>query len=51
MSAGRIVFDGAPEALTDSVARDIYGQAEDEPLDGRAASTSLPAASLATLAG
>ncbi|MFO1146783.1 MAG: phosphonate ABC transporter ATP-binding protein [Alsobacter sp.] len=25
MSAGRLVFDGAPEALTDGVARDLYG--------------------------
>jgi phosphonate transport system ATP-binding protein len=25
MSAGRVVFDGAPEALTESVARDLYG--------------------------
>lgn len=25
MSAGRLVFDGAPEALTDDVARDLYG--------------------------
>jgi phosphonate transport system ATP-binding protein len=25
MSAGRVVFDGAPEALTESVARELYG--------------------------
>ena len=25
MAAGRIVFDGAPEALTDAVARELYG--------------------------
>ncbi len=25
MAAGRVVFDGAPEQLTDAVARDIYG--------------------------
>ena len=25
MAAGRVVFDGAPEALTDDVARDLYG--------------------------
>jgi phosphonate transport system ATP-binding protein len=24
MSAGRIVFDGAPAALTDSIARELY---------------------------
>ena len=51
MSAGRIVFDGAPEALTDPVLRDIYGQSGTEPLDERMTSTSLPAASLAALAG
>jgi phosphonate transport system ATP-binding protein len=51
MSAGRIVFDGAPEALTDPVLHDIYGQAGDEPLDERITSTSLPTASLAALAG
>jgi len=51
MAAGRIVFDGTPEALTDPVLRDIYGQPEDEPLDERLTSTSLPAASLAALAG
>jgi phosphonate transport system ATP-binding protein len=50
MSAGRIVFDGAPEALTDPVLRDIYGQTADEPLDERLTSTSLPEASLAALA-
>jgi phosphonate transport system ATP-binding protein len=51
MSAGRIVFDGAPEALTDSVLRAIYGQAAEQPLDERLTSTSLPATSLAAVAG
>lgn len=51
MSAGRIVFDGAPEALADGVLRDIYGQTDRESLDERLTSTSLPAAALATLAG
>ena len=41
MSAGRIVFDGAPEALTDAVLREIYGHAGAEPLDERLTSTSL----------
>jgi phosphonate transport system ATP-binding protein len=50
MSAGRIVFDGAPELLTEAVLRDIYGQAADEPLDERLTSTGLPAASLAAVA-
>ena len=51
MSAGRIVFDGPSETLTDQAVQDIYGQAADQPLDGRAPSTSLPATSLATVAG
>ncbi len=51
MSAGHIVFDGAPEALTDAVLRNIYGQTANEPLDERLTSTSLPAASLAAAAG
>jgi phosphonate transport system ATP-binding protein len=33
MSAGRIVFDGAPSALTDDVARDLYGLEAGEVLD------------------
>ncbi len=51
MSSGRIVFDGAPEALTDPVLRDIYGQADAAAVDERLTSTSLPAAALAALAG
>ncbi|HBK09304.1 MAG TPA: phosphonate ABC transporter ATP-binding protein [Acetobacteraceae bacterium] len=51
MSSGRIVFDGAPDALTDPVLREIYGQSANEGLDERLTSTSLPASSLATLAG
>ena len=35
MSAGRIVFDGAPEQLSESVARDLYGMEADEVLDER----------------
>jgi phosphonate transport system ATP-binding protein len=30
MAAGRIVFDGAPAALTDAVARELYGMEADE---------------------
>jgi len=30
MSAGRIVFDGAPDALTESTARELYGLEADE---------------------
>jgi phosphonate transport system ATP-binding protein len=33
MSAGRLVFDGAPEALTDGVARDLYGLEAGEVMD------------------
>jgi phosphonate transport system ATP-binding protein len=51
MSAGGIVFDGAPEALTDPVLREIYGQAGSETLDERLTSTSLRAAGVAALAG
>jgi phosphonate transport system ATP-binding protein len=51
MSAGRIVFDGAPEALTDPVLHEIYGQTASETLDERLTSTSLPAAGLAAMAG
>ena len=50
MSAGRVVFDGAPEALTEAVLREIYGQAADEALDERLTSTSLPTAALAAVA-
>jgi phosphonate transport system ATP-binding protein len=51
MSAGRIVFDGAPEALTDAAVRSIYGEAGENALDESITSTSLPAAALAALAG
>jgi phosphonate transport system ATP-binding protein len=51
MSAGRIVFDGAPEALTEPVIREIYGQPGQEALDERITSTSLPETALAALAG
>jgi phosphonate transport system ATP-binding protein len=33
MSAGRLVFDGAPEALTDDVARELYGLEAGEVMD------------------
>ena len=44
MAAGRIVFDGPPEQLTDATLRDIYGLAADGGLDERITSVSLPAA-------
>jgi phosphonate transport system ATP-binding protein len=39
MSAGRLVFDGAPEALTDDVARDLYGLEAGEVMDAPTAAT------------
>ena len=51
MAAGRIVFDGAPEALTEPALREIYGQPGQETLDERITSTSLAAAAIAALAG
>ena len=47
MAQGRIVFDGAPEALTDEAVREIYGSAEHgQPVDERMTSTSIDAAGL-----
>ncbi|MBS0559141.1 MAG: phosphonate ABC transporter ATP-binding protein [Proteobacteria bacterium] len=47
MAAGRLVFDGAPEALTDEVARELYGLEAGEVMDaGHApvpAAAALPA--------
>jgi len=52
MSRGRIVFDGAPEALTDAALNQIYGQSgSDERLDERITSNSLTASAMATVAG
>jgi phosphonate transport system ATP-binding protein len=50
MSAGRIVFDGAPDQLTDQVLRDIYGTHESGVLDERITSTSLSAAAMPAMA-
>ncbi|MBA4788498.1 MAG: phosphonate ABC transporter ATP-binding protein [Rhizobiales bacterium] len=45
MAAGQVVFDGAPEALTDGVARDLYGlEAGDVMEVGEARSRPVPAA-------
>ena len=49
MSAGRIVFDGAPDGLTQSVLREIYGQAEQDTVDEQMTSISLPANALAAV--
>ena len=51
ISAGRVVFDGLPEALNDSVLREIYGANAQDVMDERLTSTSLPAAALAAAAG
>jgi len=50
MAAGRIVFDGAPEQLTDTMLRTIYGDHESGALDERITSTSLPAAAMPAMA-
>jgi phosphonate transport system ATP-binding protein len=50
MSAGRIVFDGAPEQLTDRVLRDIYGEHPGASFDERITSTSLSPVSMPAMA-
>ena len=50
MAAGRIVFDGAPEQLTDPVLRDIYGSHAGRAPDERITSTSLPTAAIPAMA-
>jgi phosphonate transport system ATP-binding protein len=50
MASGRIVFDGAPEQLTDPVLRDIYGDHASGSLDVRITSTSLPVAAMPAMA-
>jgi phosphonate transport system ATP-binding protein len=42
MANGRVVFDGAPEALTDGAARDLYGLEANEVLEG--GTTAIPEA-------
>ncbi len=49
MAAGRIVFDGAPDALTPRVLADIYGESEGA-IDERITSTSLSASAQTALA-
>jgi phosphonate transport system ATP-binding protein len=44
MSAGRIVFDGKPEALTDQVAREIYDLEANEVMDSAPADAPAGAA-------
>jgi phosphonate transport system ATP-binding protein len=49
MAAGRIVFDGPPEALTEAALVAIYGET-DGTVDERITSTSLPQAEQPLLA-
>ncbi|MBX3539721.1 MAG: phosphonate ABC transporter ATP-binding protein [Chelatococcus sp.] len=46
IAAGRVVFDGAPEALTEDVARDLYGLEAEEVL-GKATAVPRPHAAMA----
>jgi phosphonate transport system ATP-binding protein len=50
MAAGRIVFDGVPEQLTDPVLRDIYGDHQGGSINERITSTGLPAAAMPAMA-
>jgi len=51
MAAGRVVFDGAPAALTDSAARDLYGiDAGEAVRAGAAESSEAPAAGVGAAA-
>jgi ABC-type phosphate/phosphonate transport system ATPase subunit len=45
MAQGRIVFDGAPAALDEAAAREIYGGERDVPLEEGVTSTSIAASS------
>ncbi|MFO1110183.1 MAG: phosphonate ABC transporter ATP-binding protein [Bradyrhizobium sp.] len=51
MAAGRVVFDGAPEALTDHIARELYDLEANEVMDGQPAplpdAATIPAAAAA----
>jgi phosphonate transport system ATP-binding protein len=42
MSAGAVVFDGAPEALTGDAARDLYGLEAGEVMDLNGAIRTAP---------
>ena len=47
MAGGRLVFDGAPDALTDDVARELYGLEAGEVMDSRSADAPIAAAAFA----
>ena len=46
MAQGKIVFDGVPQALTDDVARELYGLDAGEVMDTAGTSLPLPARDL-----
>jgi phosphonate transport system ATP-binding protein len=50
MSAGRIVFDGAPDTLTDYIARELYDLEADEVMGSGRAPIGAPAPQLGTAA-
>jgi phosphonate transport system ATP-binding protein len=50
MNAGRIVFDGAPEDLTEPAVRAIYGDTGTDAIDERITSTSLVTSTLPAMA-
>jgi len=50
MANGRVVFDGAPETLTDAVARDLYGLEAGEVMDAEHSPDRMPAGAEAALA-
>jgi phosphonate transport system ATP-binding protein len=50
MAAGRVVFDGAPEQLTEAVLNDIYGDHGNAAVDERMTSLNLPTAATPALA-
>jgi phosphonate transport system ATP-binding protein len=50
MAAGRIVFDGAPEQLTEPVLRDIYGSHDGGVINERITSTSLSSTAMPAMA-
>jgi phosphonate transport system ATP-binding protein len=47
MAGGRVVFDGAPSALTDDIARELYGMEAGDVIEGPPASAPQPAGAAA----
>jgi phosphonate transport system ATP-binding protein len=50
MREGAVVFDASPNALTDEIAREIYGAESDDAFQSQITSTSLGASSSPILA-